>query len=791
MFRPRLFIALVTLLAMLVIAAGSGAQGALTVTPPSGPNGTTHTVSAVGLQPNAPYTLDVLYQPTNALVFTTDFQSDGDGNYSIDLTSEPADPAGVYVINITENGAVVQTSSLTITAPTGAAGAQLAAGTQDGQLDESRISDDYTLTGTAGQIISLTLRSGAFDAFLVLYDPAGLQLRYSDNALPPTTDAQIAAFELPADGNYRVSVTSRSAAETNGSQRASGAYSLTLSIARPANEGAIAYGELVVGELGIVQQSAQYSFEGRAGEVVTIDVRSDAFDPAVALVSGNGDRLALDDDGGGGLNARINRFTLPTDGTYLIVADGFRGFTGDRTLQGRFTVALTVEGEASAPVAQATSTPAPDTAQVTPLPALPSGSTGTLDFGQSAIGELTAEAQLGRYTFVGTAGDVITIQTDSDEFDPKIRLLDSDGTLIAEDDDSGSGLNALLENVTLPRDGEYVIEVDGFRGPSGDRQLFGQFSLTLNRTETAAQAVPTIVPTTAPETAQPTAVPTVAPSTGQLASGVPLNGELTEQAQTASYTFNGAQGDTITLDLTSDDFDPLVRVLSPDGAVLAEDDDSGGGIQARISEVVLPATGTYTVEVDSFRGVDPNRLVLGAYTLTLTLTAAPVEPTATPTLPPTATPVPTNTPEAAAPTAEPTTPAAEVTPDPTAIPLPTATPVTAEPAGSTAPDSLADLRLLGYGDTATVVFDGVPGASESFRMTGRAGDLVSITVKSAGDVDTAVRLFDSTGALIAEDDDSGAGFDPELFGVALPADGDYSIVLYTLSPAAQSSVEIT
>jgi hypothetical protein len=76
-------------------------------------------------------------------------------------------------------------------------------------------------------------------------------------------------------------------------------------------------------------------------------------------------------------------------------------------------------------------------------------------------------------------------------------------------------------------------------------------------------------------------------------------------------------------------------------------------------------------------------------------------------------------------------------------------------------------------------------------MTGRAGDLVSITVKSAGDVDTAVRLFDSTGALIAEDDDSGAGFDPELFGVALPADGDYSIVLYTLSPAAQSSVEIT
>lgn len=801
MSRLRFFVLLTVL--MMGVIGFSMAQGGLTITPPNGPNGTTHTVVAVGLVPNTQYTLEVVYQPSGAVVFSVPVASDANGGYQIPLTTEQTDPAGVYVVNLRDGtGNVLQSGTITIEAPTSNTPnlPNLILGTVEGRLDSSRASDEYALNGTAGQIITLTMRSTDFDAFLVLYDAAGLQLRYSDNSLPPT-DAQILTFELPATGTYRVSATSRNAAESNGAQRVDGAYRLTLAVARPANDGVLTNGDLVVGELSVVQQSAQYEFTGIAGDIVTIDLRSDAFDPAVGLFTTGGDRLMTDDDGGGGLNARISRFSLPSDGTYLIIVDGFRGMTGERTIQGKYTVSLSIEtAGGGAPVVQATSTPQPSTAQSTSVPQVPTGN--VLDFGQTALGELTTESQVGRYTFFGTAGDVITIQLDSENFDPKFRLLDADGVVLVEDDDSGEGLNALVTDFTLPRDGEYVLEVDGFRGPAGDRQLLGGFSVLVNRTDQAAQAAPTVAPTTAPDaTPEPTAVveatsAPVVPSGGAIVSGSPVTGELTENTQIAAYTFNGSAGDTVTIELNSDDFDPLVRLIGSDGAVVGEDDDGGGGVQARLSDIVLPATGTYTILVDSFRGVDPNRLVLGGYTLSLTVVTAPVAPTAT--VPPTE--APTTEPTAAATTEstpEPTVDPAAPTPTPL---LPTSTPVTAPPnslpgatsvPGNLPPIDLMDVRLIAYGDNVNVVFDGIAGAAETFGFVGAEGDLVSVKVTSTGDVDTALRLLTADGTLVAEDDDSGAGYDPELFGITLPANGNYVLVLYTLSLAAQSNVSVT
>src|SRR5690606_23614466 len=184
--------------------------------------------------------------------------------------------------------------------------------------------------------------------------------------------------------------------------------------------GEIAAGETIVGELSLVAQRAQYSFEGRGGDVVTIDLRSEAFDSVVLLFSADGTQIAQDDDGGGGLNARITRFRLPADGEYVIIVDGFRGFTGERRLQGKFTVSLEIEGQgpvvaqstpdASTPVAQATAVPPTPT----PLPAL-TGASGTIDYGETIAGALTEAEQTGSFTFTGAAGDVVTIALDSEQ----------------------------------------------------------------------------------------------------------------------------------------------------------------------------------------------------------------------------------------------------------------------------------------------------------------------------------------------------------------------------------------
>lgn len=746
MTKLRISVLFAALLALSLVA---GAQTQpLTITPPSGTPGTNHTVIGTGLVPMQQYTLMVIFGGSS--VFSTTLNADSNGQVSINLLTESTDAPGAYTVNLIEGDSIIRTGTITITAQIEPpAGSVLTYNqTISAIFDSSRSEDQYTFEGAQGDIITLSMRSADFDTFLMLYGPDGGQLRFNDNAIPPT-DSGLFAYELPATGRYLIIATSRDAAETGGSSRVSGTYSLTLTAARPAQDGTIAPGETIVGELSLVSQRAQYTFNGRSGDVVTIDQRSDAFDSVVMLFNSDGTQLAQDDDGGGGLNSRITRFRLPADGEYVIVVDGFRGFTGERRLQGKYTVSLEIEGQGPVvvqatpgqPTAIAQATPAPVTA--TPIPSL-AGASGTVDFGETTVGELTEQSQTGSFTFTGTAGDVITIALDSTAFDPKMQLVAPDGTVLADDDDSGPDLNALIRNFTLPRDGEYAIIVDGFRGASGDRQLLGQFSLTLTRAGgTTAQ-----MPTATPQAPQLGATQTPAPVTasGVIASGQSISSEFTETLQEAAYTFEGRTGDTVTIDLRSEEIDPLVRLIAPDGQVIAEDDDSGGGVQARIAEFTLPADGTYTIEVDAFRGIDSARLVLGAFELSLALTAAPVVEVQ-PTTPPEATSVPSASP----------TPIAPVS----TIPAP----------------AQGQVARINPNESAQLTFTGAADESFTFRFTGSAGDLVGFSVTGDGIIDTKLDIVAEDGLPVASDDDSGQGFDPELLGVTLPAYGGYRVTV--------------
>ena len=81
------------------------------------------------------------------------------------------------------------------------------------------------------------------------------------------------------------------------------------------------------------------------------------------------------------------------------------------------------------------------------------------------------------------------------------------------------------------------------------------------------------------------------------------------------YTFNGVVGQRVSIALTSGAFDTFVYLIGPDGNVLQSNDDGGDGSNSRIPSesglLVLPAAGTYTIEVTSFA-----QNQLGNYTLT-------------------------------------------------------------------------------------------------------------------------------------------------------------------------------
>src|SRR6266508_2260627 len=64
------------------------------------------------------------------------------------------------------------------------------------------------------------------------------------------------------------------------------------------------------------------------------------------------------------------------------------------------------------------------------------------------------------------------------------------------------------------------------------------------------------------------------------------------------WTIGGTAGQTVTVDLESDEFDPYLFVAGPGIAEPMQDDDSGGNCNARVT-LTFPRAGEYLVVVNS------------------------------------------------------------------------------------------------------------------------------------------------------------------------------------------------
>jgi tetratricopeptide (TPR) repeat protein len=84
----------------------------------------------------------------------------------------------------------------------------------------------------------------------------------------------------------------------------------------------------------ITPAEASYTFEGSAGQAVTITLDSEDFDPVLSLFDSSGNEVASNDDFGGTLNAAII-LTLPAEDTYTVIARSFSGQGGDYSLEVR------------------------------------------------------------------------------------------------------------------------------------------------------------------------------------------------------------------------------------------------------------------------------------------------------------------------------------------------------------------------------------------------------------------------------------------------------------------------
>jgi S1-C subfamily serine protease len=186
-----------------------------------------------------------------------------------------------------------------------------------------------------------------------------------------------------------------------------------------------------------------YTFEGRAGQEVTIEMNSQEIDSYLILLDPTGQELAQDDDGGGNSNAKI-QVTLPENGTYTILANSAK--EGEF---GRYRLSANTIGRQWI-----------------------LRQDGELKFGDSVVpsdGSLYDD-----YRFEGRAGQTVTITLESEEFDTYLVLIGTDGRVLEENDDRNSQTTNSMIRITLPFTGRYRILANAV-----DNQGQGRYLLTV------------------------------------------------------------------------------------------------------------------------------------------------------------------------------------------------------------------------------------------------------------------------------------------------------------------------
>lgn len=225
----------------------------------------------------------------------------------------------------------------------------------------------------------------------------------------------------------------------------------------------------------------------------------------------------------------------------------------------------------------------------------------------------TSDCRLSDSTFVQTYEVTITtpalleVEMSSSDFDTYLFLLDGTGsTVLAEDDDGGLGTNSRILWNFAP--GRYRIAVNTFA-----RNSVGSYLLSLRP---------------APAGCVPRAVSF--PSTQSATLGA-TSCRLDDDSRADFYDVTIAQRTSVVFAMTSTRVDAVLGVFDANGEVVAVDDDSGEGTNARIEGVLEPGRyiiiaagypneqGPYSLELRTF--VDPCAV---SRTLTLGVVATSV-----------------------------------------------------------------------------------------------------------------------------------------------------------------------
>lgn len=316
------------------------------------------------------------------------------------------------------------------------------------------------------------------------------------------------------------------------------------------------------GELTETQRALQYAFDGTAGQSVVISMQtlSGDLDAYLSLATFNGELLAEDDNSGGGTDALLT-FTLPESASYIITATHSRDAAPPGV--GSFSLQLGLDGEGALPGLPSAPQPALAVgARMQPLPR-----------GEQVRGALSESARFTLYWFEGTAEETITLVPE-----PGTSLQAQLVLYNASFNELGRNVPGSPLSANLPAAGVYFVKV----GLPVEGSLGGNYAFTLGD---AASLAPTAPPRE------------VQPGQTAIAYGETVSGAISDTITSYSFQFSGNEGDSISISMlrAGGNLDSYLYLFTSGGAVVAQDDNSGGpNGDARI-ETTLPGAGDYLI----------------------------------------------------------------------------------------------------------------------------------------------------------------------------------------------------
>jgi len=417
----------------------------------------------------------------------------------------------------------------------------------------------FNYRAEGSQLITVSLKSlespNALDPMLEVQDADGMQLAINDDRNLAygdlaETDAVITDLLLPEAGEYRILVRTFTGL-------GAGQLQLALTAAPPPNQEVVNSGPVRV-LINVPEYSvAEYAIQAYTGQRLSVSARAytDSLDPILELLSPQMDLIAENDDHDGEetdlgeRDAYIGGIDITESGIYIARVRGYGGAGGD--------VELMIERETIEPLN---------------LPPRLRDPIVVED-------EVTIDGVF-EQEFSAEMGDLVTliVEAQAVELDPRIALVDVYKHVIetGERIEGNSNLPARIERLHVEETGDYIAQVRSYLDTEG------AFKLTILH---EAREVPFHEPESST-----------------------THGELTIPGNIYSQSFVAQAGDYVTVEIRSltINFDPILRLLAPNGDILASNDDHGssdsrlGLLDSRIHLYPITANGTYTLEVTGY-----------------------------------------------------------------------------------------------------------------------------------------------------------------------------------------------